>query len=107
MADLWGALAQSAPAAATLTDAYTVPTGKHATIEVVLCNTGAAATVRLAHAVAGAANNAKQYMLWDFPLAAAEAKVTARWTAKAGDVVRVYASTATVSFNINGIEETA
>ena len=105
MADLWGALAQAVPAATTLTVAYTVPVGRQATVEVVLCNTGAVATVRLAHAVAGAADNAKQYMLWDYPLAVAEAKVTTRWTLNAGDIIRVYASTATVAFNINGIEE--
>ena len=105
MADLWGALAQSAPAAVTLTAAYTVPVGRNATVEVVMCNTGAAATVRLAHAVAGAADNVKQYLAWDYPLAVAETKATARFTAKAGDIIRVYASTATVAFNINGIEE--
>ena len=107
MADVWGALAQASPAALTLTTAYVVPAGKRATLEVVICNTGAVATVRLAHAVAGAADAQKQYLLYDFPLAVAEAKVTIRFTVNAGDYIRVYANTATVNFNINGIEETA
>lgn len=106
MADVWGALAQAAPAANTLTTGYVVPTGKRSTIEVVVCNTGAVATVRLSHAVAGAADTPKQYLLWDFPLGVGDAKVTARWTVNAGDYIRVLASTATVIFNINGIEET-
>jgi hypothetical protein len=107
MADLWGALAQSAPAATTLTAAYTVPAGQQATIEVVMCNTGAAATVRVQHAVNGAASALTQYLLYDFPLAGADTKVTARFTVRAGDVIRVYSSTGNVTFNVNGIEETA
>ena len=105
MADLWGALAQSAPAATTLTAAYTVPSLRHATVEVVICNRGTDATVRLSHAIGGAADSAAQYLLYDLPIAAGESKATARFTAKAGDVIRVYASSADVSFNINGIEE--
>ena len=107
MADLWGALAQVAPAATTLTDAYTVPTARHATIEVVICNTGALANVRLAHAIAGAADSIKQYLLRDYALAVAETRTTLRFTAAAGDVIRVYSTTATVAFNVNGIEEAA
>ena len=105
MSDLWGALAQVAPLATTLTDAYTVPALRQATIEVVICNTAGAATVRISHAVNGAADNVKQYLVYDYPLAIGETKATARWTARANDVIRVYSSTATVAFNINGIEE--
>lgn len=107
MADLWGALAQSLPAATTLTDAYTVPALKRATVEVVICNRGGAAVVRLSHAIAGAADTGAQYLLYDYALAAGEAKGTARFTVAAADVVRVYSDTGTVSFNINGIEEDA
>ena len=107
MTDVWGALGQALPTATTLTDIYTVPAAKHATVEVVSCNTGIAATIRVSHAIGGAADAAKQYMLYDFPLAAADTKVTARFTMSAGDKLRAYASTATVAFNVNGIEETA
>lgn len=107
MTDVWGALGQSAPAATTLTDAYTVPVGKHSTIEVIACNRAGAATVRVSHAVAGAVDATKQYLLFDFALGASATQSTVRFTASAGDVIRVYASSATVSFNVNGIEESA
>ena len=105
MADKWGALAQIAPAATTLTLAYTVLAGKQSTVEAVICNRGAAATVRLSHAIAGAADAVAQYLLYDYAIAAGESKVTARFTMNEADLLRVYASTATVTFNINGIEE--
>ena len=105
MADLWGALAQSAPAATTLTDAYTVPASRHATLEVVCCNRGVTTSIRLQHAVAGAASANGQYLLYDYTLSAGETKVTARFTVAVTDVVRVYSASGTVTFNINGIEE--
>lgn len=107
MADLWGALGQIAPAATTLTDAYTVPTGKHATVEVIACNRSGAATVRVSHAAGGAADATNQYILFDYALAANATQSTLRFTAGPSDKIRVYASTATVTFNVNGIEETA
>lgn len=105
MADVWGALAQSAPAATTLTDAYTVPSAKHATVEVMMCNRSTSTTVRLQHAIAGAASANAQYLLYDYPLDANASVVTARFTVKATDVVRVYSTSGNVTFNINGIEE--
>jgi hypothetical protein len=107
MADLWGALAQSSPAATTLTAAYTVPTAKNATVEVVACNRGAAGTIRLSHAINGAADTVAQYLIYDYLLDANVAKSTVRFTAKAGDIIRVQSSTGNVSFNVNGIEEDA
>jgi len=107
MADLWGALAQVIPAATTLTTGYTVPAAKRGTVEVVICNRGGAATVRLSHAIGGAADTGAQYLLYDFVVPAGETKVTARITVAATDVIRVYSTTATVAFNINGIEEDA
>lgn len=106
MTDVWGSLGQSAPAATTLTDIYTVPANQVATVEVVICETGgAAATVRLAHAVNGAADTIAQYMLRNYPVAANDSKTTTRFTARAGDVIRGYSDTGNVSFNVNGIEE--
>jgi hypothetical protein len=105
MTDVWGALAQSLPAATTLTDTYTAPAAKHATVEVVICNRAGAATVRLSHAIGGAGDTGAQYLLYDYAVAANDSKTTARFTVKAADVVRVYSSTGTVAFNVNGIEE--
>lgn len=107
MADLFGALAQSAPAATTLADAYTVPVNKRATVEVVCCNRSSATTIRLQHAIAGASSANAQYLLYDYALGANEAKSTARFTVNGTDVVRVYSTSGNVSFNINGIEEDA
>ncbi len=107
MADLWGALAQSAPAATTLTAAYTVPAAKHATFEVVACNRASDTVIRVQHAVGGAASATSQYLLYDYPLIANDTQVTARLTANAGDVVRVYSGSGAVTFHINGIEEDA
>lgn len=105
MARVWGALAQALPAATTLTDIYTVPALKHASVQVIIANRGVAATVRLSHAVAGAADTGAQYHLYDYALGAAATQSTARFTLRASDKLRVYASTATVAFNVNGIEE--
>lgn len=108
MADLFGALAQIIPAAATLTDGYTVPALKRATVEVIICNQGGtAAIVRVSHAVGGAANATKQYLAYDMVIAANDARTTVRFTAAAADVVRVRSDTGSVSFNINGVEEDA
>lgn len=105
MTDVWGALAQSLPAASTLTTAYTVPSAKHATVEVIICNRSGPANIRLSHAIAGASDTGAQYLLYDFSLGAGETKSTARFTVRATDVLRVYSDTGTVSFNVNGIEE--
>lgn len=105
MADLWGALAQSIPAATTLTDIYTVPAGKQGTLKIIICNRGVATTVRLAHAVGGAADTGKQYLLYDAVLAAPASLETDRVVVSGGDVIRAYAGTNTVAFNINGIQE--
>ena len=107
MADSFGALAQATPSAASLDDAYTVPAGKRATVSALICNRGAATTVRLQHAPAGAASANAQYLLYDFTLAANDAKATLNFTVAATDVVRVYSASGTVTFNINGIEEDA
>jgi hypothetical protein len=108
VADVWGALAQSSPAATTLTDAYTVPALKVATVEVIVAERAAAtAAIRISHAINGAANANAQYLLYDFAMAANDSLTTARFTMRAGDVLRVYSSTGNVSFNINGIEEDA
>lgn len=105
MADKWGALAQSRPSATTLTDAYTVPASKQGTIKIIICNLGAAATVRLSHAIGGAADTGTQYLLYDTALGSPQTLETDRITVSAGDKIRVYASTADVAFNLNGIEE--
>lgn len=106
-ADLFGALAQSTPAATTLTAAYTVPALRKATIEVVSCNRAADTVIRIQHAIGGAASSTAQYWAYDYPLLANDTKVSARLTVAAGDVIRVYSGSGAVTFNINGVEEDA
>jgi hypothetical protein len=89
-----------------LTTAYTVPAAKHGAVQIIAANTGAgAATVRVAHSPSGAAINVKHYVLYDYSLAVGAAQATAKIAVKATDVIRVYASTADVAFNVNGIED--
>lgn len=102
---IFGALGQATPAATTLTTAYTVPSGKRATVQVVVCNRGANAFVRVAHSPAGAAIANGHYLLYDLPVTSGDTQSTVRFTVEATDVIRVYATTATVTFNVNGIEE--
>lgn len=105
MSEAWGALAQSSPSATTLTDVYEVPAAKRGTVEVIVCNRGTDTTIRLSHAVGGAADTAAQYLLYNQALVAGETRVTARFTVGAGDVLRGYSGSGNVAFNINGIEE--
>lgn len=107
MASVYKVLGQSNPSAATLTDAYTVPGATSAIISsIAVCNRSAVATTfRLAIAPNGEANNDKHYLAYDAPLGANEIWVyTIGATLDAADVARVYATLATVSFNIFGEE---
>lgn len=108
MADSYKVLGQSAPLAATPTDAYTVPASTEAIIStVVICNrSGTATTFRISVAVAGAGAANEQYLAYDAAIAANETiSLTIGITMEATDVLRVYATLATVSFNIFGVEK--
>lgn len=109
MAEAHKVLGQSNPVATTLTDAYTVP-GATSTIvsSITVCNRSATATTfRLSIAVAGAANDNKQYIYYDEPIKGNRTfKITGGLTLTATDVVRVYATLATLSFSVFGTEVT-
>jgi hypothetical protein len=109
MADTTKVLAQTNPSATTLTDSYTVPASTATVISsVVICNQAAvAASFRVSVAIAGAGDTAKQYLYYDESLAANDTFIaTIGITLAATDVVRVYASNATMSFNLFGLERT-
>jgi hypothetical protein len=100
-------LAQVNPNATTLTDGYTVPASTSAVLSsVIVANRAAAPTAfRIAHAVAGAADNNKQYLFYDVAIAAnATHTYVLGITMAATDVLRVYATLATLSFNVYGVE---
>lgn len=105
MAGETGILAQSNPSAATLTSALTVGGGGETISEIYIANTGSAgAAVRLAISPAGAAVATEHYLLYDEDIGVGRT-LTISFRPKglrlgAGTIVRVYASTANVSFNI-------
>jgi hypothetical protein len=109
MANTYKVLAQSNPGAASLTDIYTVP-GATSTIvsTIIVCNQAAsAASFRVSLQVANAADNPKQYLYYDLPIAGNDTFIfTLGITLAATDVISVYASSTTLSFNVVGVEIT-
>lgn len=109
MADTFKVLGQTNPSAATLTDSYTVPAATEAVISsVTVANRSSTGTAfRLSVAVAGAADSNEQYYAYDVSIGGNESKTfTLGITLAATDVMRVYATLATLSFNIFGVEKT-
>lgn len=107
MAETIKILGQSAPAATTETALYTVPAARVTTCStLVVCNRAAtAATFRVTVAVAGAATTNAQYLFFDQALDGNSTfTATIGMTLATTDVVRVYASTANLSFNLFGAE---
>ncbi len=100
-------LAQSAPAATTLTDVYTVPTGTKARrVSITVANRSASnRTYRLSFAPGGAADATSQYIAYDVQVDKNSSQIIAPdggFTLPAGCVVRVYASTTDLTFTVNG-----
>ena len=109
MATTYKVLAQSKPNAATLTDAYTVPAATTATVSTItVANQSATATsFRVSVAVAGAADTASQYLYYDIAIPGNNTfATTIGITLASGDVIRVYNTLATCSFNIFGVQNT-
>lgn len=108
MANVKKKLGETAPSATTLTDHYTVPSGKMTTgSTITVCNRSATPTsYRLSHAAAGAADALAQYFAYDMPI---EGNDTHSWTIgialAATDKIRCYATLANLSFNTWGVEE--
>ena len=109
MAETYKVLGQVNPSATTLTTGYTVPAATSAVVSTVsVANRSATPTAfRLSVAVAGAADNNIQYLAYDVPIAGNETQtLTLGVTLATTDIVRVYATVATLSFNIFGVEIT-
>ena len=105
--DTFKVLCQSKPNATTLTDCYTVPGSTSAVVTVItITNQSSVATsFRISVAVAGAGDTAKQYISYDVPIAGNETIVMPLGFGLATtDVVRVYNTLATLSFNVFGME---
>ena len=107
MADTYKVLGQVAPSATTLSTLYTVPALKQTVIaKVTVCNRGAATSFRLSVAVAGAADNNIQYNFYDVAIGANESiDVMQGVTIQPTDIIRCYATLATLTFNAFGDEQ--
>jgi hypothetical protein len=107
MATTYKILGQSAPAATTAADVYTVGSGLQAVISTVtVCNraTGAA-TYRVSVRPNGDAQANQHYLAYDSTVPANDTiALTLGLTLDAADVVTVYGSSANLSFNVFGSE---
>ena len=107
MATTYKVLGQSAPAATTAADVYTVPSSTEAIIStIVVANRGSTAgSYRLYVRPDGASVANQHYIAYDVPLGANDSvALTLGITVDAADVISVYASTADFSFNVFGSE---
>jgi hypothetical protein len=107
MATIYKVLGQSAPSATTSTDLYTVPSATEAVVSsIVIANRdSAAATFRLSFAPAGAALADAQYSAYDVTVGGGDSTIiTIGATLAATDKIRVYASSANLTFTAFGSE---
>lgn len=108
MAVAYKVLGQSAPAATTNTDLYTVPSATSSVCStLVIANRGASTTFRVAIRPAGAAITNSQYIVYDNYVNQYDSIfLTLGVTIATTDVVTVYAGAATLSFTLFGSELT-
>ena len=105
MATVKGVFGQSNPAAATLTPLYTVPALKSFTGRVIITNRSGATSFRVSIAVNGAGDSLEQYIAYDKDIALRDTGSTVAFVAGSGDIIRVFATLATISFTATGIEQ--
>ena len=109
MAQIIKVLGQSSPSAATLTTLYTVPALASSVISsIVVCNISATPTsFRVAIRPIGAAISNEHYIYHDVVIAGNDTFIaTVGLTLATTDVISVYATDATLSFNLFGTENT-
>lgn len=110
MPNTYKVLAQANPSATTATTLYTTPSLTSTVISTItVCNQAASAgSYRVAVRPGGATLAAQHYIAYDVPIAANDTTaLTLGITLATTDVVTVYASSATMSFNAYGTEITA
>jgi glucose-6-phosphate dehydrogenase assembly protein OpcA len=107
MATTYKVLGQVNPAATTATTLYTVPASTATVVSTIsVCNQAStAATYRIAVRPSGATLAAQHYIVYGATVPASDSTmITVGLTLATTDVVTVYASSATVSFNAYGSE---
>lgn len=100
-------LGQQAPTATTELDLYTVPAATEAVASsITITNRGTTiSTFRVSIAVGGGATGIKNYLYYDLPIAGNDTFIaTIGVTLTATDVIRVYASSANLTFQLFGSE---
>lgn len=109
MAESYIKLADSSPSAATATTLYTVPSSTDVVVSLItVCNRSSVATsFRIGIDVGGSGDADAQWSYYDCPIAGNETLEVMRGaTCTATDLVRVYATLATLSFNLFGVKKT-
>ena len=107
MATTYKVLGQSAPAATTASDIYTVPSSTSTIVSTITVANRAASsgTYRISIRPAGASQANQHYIAYDVPINANDTTtLTIGITLAATDVITVYASSADFSFNAFGSE---
>jgi len=107
MALTYKVLGQSNPSATTLTTLYTAPASTSTIISTIsICNqANTAATFRIAVRPAGTGIAAQHYINYDTPISGNDTiTLSLGITLATTDVLSVYSSTATMSFNAYGSE---
>lgn len=105
MPTVYRVLGQSALAATTNTDVYTVPSGTAAVVSTICVanRAGTATTFRIAIRPSGAAIANQHYIAFDVPLAANDTtNLTLGITLAATDVITAFAGSANVSVGVFG-----
>lgn len=107
MATTYKVLGQISPSATTATTLYTVPASTSTVVStIVIANqTATAATYRISVRPAGAAQTTAMYLAYDVSVGANDSTaLTLGVTLATTDVITVYASTTSISFNAFGSE---
>ena len=107
MATVYKVLGQSNPSATTATTLYTVPSATSTVVSTItICNQATtSATFRIAVRPAGATLAAQHYVAYDVTVGGGDSTaLTLGLTLATTDIITVYASTATLSFNAYGSE---
>jgi hypothetical protein len=108
MASVYKVLAQAAPAATTESTLYTVPAGYSAVVSTIAIanQAGSSGTYRIAvRPAADASTTQKHYIVYGATVGASDSiMLTLGITLAAGDLIRVFASSADMSFSAFGSE---
>lgn len=104
-AEVYGTLGQKAPASATSTRLYTCPSTSRADVTVFITNRDATADAfRLRLAIGNAESALYQYYAYDQAIVGNTTE-TISLKMDAGDVLHVYSTNGTVTFQVNGIQQ--